>query len=204
MAVSFSARVRVAPDVLFRLVGDEGVLSNLNTELYLGLNPVGTRMWSVLNNAGSIQAAYDDLLQEYEVEPERLRADLEEFIDQLLGQQLIEAVPRRRGFRTGVSGIVGMLNLDGSPVDGRLLARYDGIPAFRGPDRQRVRCGGQCRLRSCAAEITEESERRSSPSRSTADAGLSRTRASMLGRTSSLSSAHDGRGTHVRAPPMRN
>ena len=93
MAVSFSTRVRVAPDVLFRLVGDEGVLLNLNTEQYLGLNPVGTRMWNVLSSAASIQAAYDDLLQEYEVEPAQLRADLEEFIDQLLGQRLIEAGP---------------------------------------------------------------------------------------------------------------
>ena len=93
MAVSFSERVRVAPDVLFRLVGGEGVLLNLNTERYLGLNPVGTRMWNVLSSASSIQAAYDELLREYEVDPAQLRADLEEFIDQLLGQKLIEAGP---------------------------------------------------------------------------------------------------------------
>ena len=93
MAVSFSERVRVAPDVMFRLVGGEGVLLNLNTERYLGLNPVGTRMWNVLSSASSIQAAYDELLQEYEVDPAQLRADLEEFIDELLGQKLIEAGP---------------------------------------------------------------------------------------------------------------
>jgi hypothetical protein len=93
MAVSFAQRVRVAPDVLFRLVGEEGVLLNLNTEMYLGLNLVGTRMWSVLGSASSIQTAYDELLQEYDVEPAQLRADLEEFIDQLLAQKLIEAGP---------------------------------------------------------------------------------------------------------------
>ena len=93
MAVSFTERVRVAPDVLFRVVGEEGVLLNLNTVLYLGLNTVGTRMWNVLSSASSIQAAYDELLQEYEVEPAQLRADLEEFIEQLLGQKLIEAGP---------------------------------------------------------------------------------------------------------------
>jgi len=93
MAVSFSDCVRVAPDVLFRLAGEEAVLLNLNTERYLGLNLVGTRMWSVLSSASSIQAAYDELLQEYEVEPAQLRADLEEFIEQLLRQKLIEAVP---------------------------------------------------------------------------------------------------------------
>jgi hypothetical protein len=100
MAVSFSERVRVAPDVLFRLVGEEGVLLNLNTTLYLGLNAVGTRMWSVLGSAGSVQAAYDELLNEYDVEPARLRSDLTEFIDQLLGQRLIVADPSTAEHRT--------------------------------------------------------------------------------------------------------
>jgi Coenzyme PQQ synthesis protein D (PqqD) len=90
---SFSERLSVAPDVRFRLVGDEGVLLNLNTTLYLGLNPVGTRMWHALTSAGSIQAAYDALLEEYEVEPAELRADLEEFIQRLLGQKLVVAGP---------------------------------------------------------------------------------------------------------------
>lgn len=86
----FSERVRVAPDVLFRLVGDEGVLLNLNTGEYLGLNASGTRMWDVLTTAGSIQMAYEALLEEYEVEPARLHADLAEFIDQLRAKRLIE------------------------------------------------------------------------------------------------------------------
>jgi hypothetical protein len=91
MAVSFTERVRVAPDVLFRLLGEEAVLVNLNTGRYLGLNLMGTRMWSVLTSATSIQEAYEELLQEYEVEPAQLRADVGEFIDQLFGQKLIEA-----------------------------------------------------------------------------------------------------------------
>jgi hypothetical protein len=93
MPVSFSLRVRVAPDVLFRCVGEEGVLLNLNTEMYLGLNPVGTRMWLALNGADSIQVAFDQLLLEYAVEPSLLRADLEAFIDQLFLQKLIDAAP---------------------------------------------------------------------------------------------------------------
>ena len=90
MSISFSDSVRVAPDVLFRMVSDEAILVNLNTEVYLGLNPVGARMWSALTDAPSIDAAYRTLLAEYEVEPARLRADLEELLGQLLGQKLIE------------------------------------------------------------------------------------------------------------------
>ena len=90
MSISFSDCVRVAPDVLFRMVSDEAILVNLNTEVYLGLNPVGARMWSALTDAPSIDAAYQTLLAEYEVEPAHLRADLEELLGQLLGQKLIE------------------------------------------------------------------------------------------------------------------
>jgi hypothetical protein len=93
MAVAFWDRVRVAPDVLFRTISDEAVLVNLKTGMYLGLNQVGTRMWSALNAADSVQAAYDELLGEYEVEPSELRRDLQDFVDTLVGHQLIEAGP---------------------------------------------------------------------------------------------------------------
>src|SRR5258708_12915933 len=93
MPFPFSQRVAVAPDVLFRLVGDEAVLLNLKTELYLGLDPVGTRIWHVLKDAPSIQAAYDTLLAEYEVEPQRLHPDLDEFLGKFPEQKLIEIPP---------------------------------------------------------------------------------------------------------------
>ena len=102
MAHSFSSRVSVAQDVLFRIVGEEAVLLNLKTELYLGLDPVGTRMWNVLVEASSIQAAYDALLLEYEVEPSRLREDLDEFLGKLLEQGLIQISPEEMA-RSGAS-----------------------------------------------------------------------------------------------------
>jgi len=93
MAVVFRDRVRVAPDVLFRTISDEAVLVNLKTGMYLGLNQVGTRMWTVLNAADSVEDAYGELLDEYEVEPSELRRDLQDFVDKLVGHQLIEAGP---------------------------------------------------------------------------------------------------------------
>jgi hypothetical protein len=90
MSHSFSRRVIAAPDVLFRLVGEEAVLLNLKTEMCLGLDPVGTRMWQVLTQSTSIQEAYQTLLQEYDVESARLHADLDEFVDKLAEQQLIQ------------------------------------------------------------------------------------------------------------------
>jgi hypothetical protein len=90
MTRSYSARLNTAPEVMFRTIGDESVILNLNNERYLGLDAVGTRMWTLLNGLGSIQEAYESLLAEFDVEPVRLRHDLNELIDQLLEHGLIE------------------------------------------------------------------------------------------------------------------
>ncbi len=89
MSLSFSMRVTSAPDVIFQTVGDEAVLLNLKTSLYLGLNPVGTRMWMALTGANSIQAAYESLQSEYDVPADQLRRDLEEFLGRLNEYALI-------------------------------------------------------------------------------------------------------------------
>ena len=136
MALSSSDRVIAATDVVFRLLGDEAVLLNLRTEQYLGLNPVGARMWTVLTGAESVSAACAELLQEY-----RRRARAAAYGRRgTTGPPRRRTARRRRAFRTagrrphGMSGIVGLLNLDGSPVEAALLGRMTDFLAFRGPD----------------------------------------------------------------------
>jgi hypothetical protein len=93
MLPEFSSRITTAPDVMIRIIGDEAVILNLKSELYLGLDPVGTRFWTVLHDAPSIQAAYELLLTEFDVAPERLRNDMDKLLNQLLEQKLIEVTP---------------------------------------------------------------------------------------------------------------
>jgi hypothetical protein len=69
------------------------VLLNIKTQTYFGLDPVGARMWAVLNDSETIQAALDSLLTEYDVDESQLRKDLEAFVEQLLEQGLIEMRP---------------------------------------------------------------------------------------------------------------
>ena len=75
---------------MVRQVGDEAVLLNLKTEQYLGLDDVSSRIWQVLTTGGTVQAAYDTLLAEFDVDSERLRADLEDFVQELLQFGLVE------------------------------------------------------------------------------------------------------------------
>jgi Coenzyme PQQ synthesis protein D (PqqD) len=92
-SVSFSTRARTAPDVMIQEVGGESVLLDLKTERYLGLNEVGTRMWRVLLESDSIQAAYETLLAEYEVSPQQLEEDLRDLLDRLVENALITTEP---------------------------------------------------------------------------------------------------------------
>ncbi len=86
---SLPERVVIAPDVLIREIGGESVILDLKSQRYLGLDEVGTRMWHALLESDSVQAAYDALLAEYEVEGEELETDLREFLERLLENKLI-------------------------------------------------------------------------------------------------------------------
>ncbi|HJS24653.1 MAG TPA: PqqD family protein [Pyrinomonadaceae bacterium] len=90
MAISFSDRVRVPDDVLISNLQEEAVILNLDSERYYGLDDVGTRFLSVLNTSDSIEAAYEKLTQEYDVDEEVLRRDLLALIENLMEQGLVK------------------------------------------------------------------------------------------------------------------
>jgi Coenzyme PQQ synthesis protein D (PqqD) len=87
--LTFSDHVVVPAHVLIRHLDGESVLLNLETEKYFGLDTTGTRMWEVATQSTSIEAAYATLLQEFEVEPGLLRANLAELIVRLTENGLL-------------------------------------------------------------------------------------------------------------------
>lgn len=89
MTISFGDRVRVPDEVLISNLQEESVILNLNSERYFGLDDVGTRMLSVLSTSNSIEAAYERLLAEYDIDPQALRHDLSSLIENLLRQGLV-------------------------------------------------------------------------------------------------------------------
>ena len=90
MDISFDAQVRVPDNVLFRQLEDESVLLHLKKEIYYGLDDVGTRIWTALTQSETIQAAFDVLAAEYDVEPERLQRDLSGLVHNLVDKGLLE------------------------------------------------------------------------------------------------------------------
>ena len=90
MGFSFAQSVSVPADLLFREVDGEAVLLNLDSENYLGLDEVGTRMWVVLTTSDSVRAAYETLPAEYEVAPDVLHRDMAKLVQELVAHGLLE------------------------------------------------------------------------------------------------------------------
>jgi hypothetical protein len=88
-----SRKVVASENVLLRELSGEAVLLNLDSEMYFGLDEVGYRMWTVLTGSDSIGAAYEQLLSEYEVEPEQLWESLDSLIGECREQGLLQLEP---------------------------------------------------------------------------------------------------------------
>lgn len=71
-------------------LGDEAAILNLKNTVYYGLNPVGARVWSLVQQSRSVREIRDTLLEEYDVEAEQCERDLLELLERMREQKLIE------------------------------------------------------------------------------------------------------------------
>lgn len=93
MSITLESIVVRSPEVLFQNLDGEAVLLDLASESYFGLNPVGTRIWELLDGDRRLRDALEVLSAEYEVERTRLEGDLLALIDQLAGAGLVTLRP---------------------------------------------------------------------------------------------------------------
>jgi hypothetical protein len=91
--LSLMNRALIPKHVIVRSVADEAILLNLVTEHYYGLNSVAYSMLRQATSCPTLQDALAALLDEYEVEPERLQRDFGTLLEQLRQADLIEIVP---------------------------------------------------------------------------------------------------------------
>jgi Coenzyme PQQ synthesis protein D (PqqD) len=82
-------KVAIPETVLATELEDEGVLLNLETGEYFGLDDVGLGMWKVLGTSGSVEDARAALLEQYDVAEEVLSRDLSAFVAELAERKLL-------------------------------------------------------------------------------------------------------------------
>jgi Coenzyme PQQ synthesis protein D (PqqD) len=71
------------------LAGEAAIL-NITNGVYYGLDPVGARIWSLMQQPRSVGEIQTVITGEYDVEPERCARDLVSLLEKLLAEGLIE------------------------------------------------------------------------------------------------------------------
>jgi hypothetical protein len=87
--MNLNQTVTLSPEVISQEVSGETVLLDLESENYFGLDEVGTRIWQLIKKTNDLQAIYDTLLAEYEVEEEHLQKDLDALLGEIAGLGLV-------------------------------------------------------------------------------------------------------------------
>lgn len=85
--------IRRQGDWLSAKVGDELVMMSAEKGNYIGLSEVGARIWEIIETPSELEAVCARLQQEYEVEPDVCRAEVEAFLNELVKHGAIALDP---------------------------------------------------------------------------------------------------------------
>jgi hypothetical protein len=87
--VSLDNRVAIHQDAVFRELDGEAVILQLEAGMYYGLDPVGTRLWQLIEAHGQLRPVLDAALQEFDVASDVLERDLIELVSGLAAKHLV-------------------------------------------------------------------------------------------------------------------
>ena len=88
--VSGSSTVVAPKDQVSSDLGGEVAILDLKAGVYYGLDAVGARIWSLIEEPRTVNEIRDILLEEYDVEPERCERDLLALLRRLADEGLVE------------------------------------------------------------------------------------------------------------------
>src|SRR5262249_16172455 len=87
--VALSDTVCVSTSQVASHVGDELAILDLDHSVYYGLDPVGTRIWELIQEPTALSAVLAALVAEFEVDEVTAQADLLALINQLIEKHLV-------------------------------------------------------------------------------------------------------------------
>jgi hypothetical protein len=83
------SKFSISPDVLTQEVGDEIVILDLANGVYLGLDPVGARIWRLVGEGKSFAEICETLFEEFDASRAELEGDVTRLVGDLAGRRLI-------------------------------------------------------------------------------------------------------------------
>jgi len=88
--LSTSSVVVAAPNQVSSDLAGEAVILSLQTGMYYGLDGVGAQVWELLRTPTTVADVRDAIVQQFDVELVVCERDVLTFLQQLVGQGLIE------------------------------------------------------------------------------------------------------------------
>jgi len=73
-------------------LSDEMVMMDIDQGKYFSLNPVATRIWDLLERLLTIDELCLTLMNEYNVDPERCRTDVDEYLSVMVKIGLVQNI----------------------------------------------------------------------------------------------------------------
>ena len=87
--LNLQSKVKIGKDILCREIEGEAVVLNSKTGVYYGLDPMGTRIWHLLEESKTLDRICQALQLEFEVREDRCQSDLLKFTGDLHKNRLV-------------------------------------------------------------------------------------------------------------------
>lgn len=87
---ALNSRFTISDNVFSSEVDGEMVLLNLTSGIYFGLDPIGTRIWKLIEQSKTVSEIRSTLLEEYEVGVNDCNQAIQELLQELIDAKLIE------------------------------------------------------------------------------------------------------------------
>ena len=88
--ITIHTKVSQSTEVVASEMDDEVVMMSIEQGAYFGLDPVGSRIWEIIEKPVDVSALCDQLLEEFEVTRDVCEGDTLSFLNKLSDDKLLE------------------------------------------------------------------------------------------------------------------
>lgn len=81
-----------SPATAWRIIEGEAVILSMETKVLRGLNPVGSRVWELIDGRRTVEEIAGLIVEEFDVTPEAAAQDVRGFVKELLDRGLVTPV----------------------------------------------------------------------------------------------------------------
>lgn len=90
--ISVNSMIVATKDQVSSDLGDETAILSLRNGVYYSLNPVGARVWQLLQMPIPVKEIRDTILEEYDVSSEQCERDILVLLEKLFTENLVESL----------------------------------------------------------------------------------------------------------------